>query len=146
MELTSPVFDDGATIPARYARDGADVPPPLRWSGVPAGTAELALEVRDPDAPRGTFVHWIVAGLDPGIDGIDDGRLPARVEGRNGWGDVGYGGPQPPPGDPPHRYVFTLFALAEPSGLASGASHVEFVDAIRGKELTEAELVGRYAR
>jgi phosphatidylethanolamine-binding protein (PEBP) family uncharacterized protein len=90
-------------------------------------------------------VHWIAAGIDPTAVGID-GRGPAGiVEGRNGWGDRGYGGPQPPKGDPPHRYVFTLYALAEPSGFAGG-SHVEFVDALRHKELTEARLTGRFAR
>jgi hypothetical protein len=146
IELSSPAFDDGGTIPARYARDGADVPPPLRWSGVPAGTAELALEITDPDAPSGGFIHWIVAGLNPALDGLDDGRLPPRIEGRNGWGEIGYGGPQPPMRDPPHRYVFTLYALAEPSGLREGAGHVDFVDALRGKELTEGQLIGRYAR
>ncbi|HEX7097014.1 MAG TPA: YbhB/YbcL family Raf kinase inhibitor-like protein [Acidimicrobiales bacterium] len=146
IKLTSPAFHDGGGIPARYARDGADVPPPLRWSGIPAGTVELALVLVDPDAPSGMFVHWIVAGLDPTLPGLDDGARVPKVEGRNSWGEIGYGGPQPPPHDPPHRYVFTLYALAEPSGFRHGASHVEFVDAIRGKELTSGQLVGRYAR
>jgi Raf kinase inhibitor-like YbhB/YbcL family protein len=145
IELSSPAFQDGAAIPAQYSRDGADVPPPLRWTGVPAGTAELALEVMDPDAPRGPFVHWLVAGIDPAATDLDAASA-SRVEGRNGWGEVGYGGPQPPPRDPPHRYVFTLYALAEPSGFVKGADHMEFVDSIRGKELTEGRLTGRYAR
>lgn len=144
--LSSPAFADGGAIPARYSRDGADVPPPLRWSGIPAGTAELALVLVDPDAPRGTFVHWIVAGLDPTLDGIEDGAPTHKVEGMNSWGEIGYGGPQPPPDDPPHRYVFTLYALAEPSKLVRGARYVDFVDAIRGKELTEGRLVGLFAR
>lgn len=144
--LTSPAFADGGAIPARYSRDGDDVPPPLRWTGIPAGTAELALVVVDHDAPRGAFVHWIVAGLDPTLDGIDDGVATRKVEGVNSWGEVGYGGPQPPRGDPPHRYVFTLYALAEPSKFVNGARYVDFVDAIRGKELTEGHLVGLYAR
>jgi len=144
--LTSPAFADGGVIPARYARDGDDVPPPLRWSGIPAGTAELALVLVDHDAPRGAFIHWIVAGLDPTLDGIEDGAATRKVEGVNSWGEIGYGGPQPPRGDPPHRYVFTLYALAEPSKLVEGARYVDFVDAIRGKELTEGRLVGRYAR
>jgi len=144
--LTSPAFADGGAIPARYSRDGDDVPPPVRWTGIPAGTAELALVVVDHDAPRGAFVHWIVAGLDPTLDGIDDGVATRKVEGVNSWGEVGYGGPQPPRGDPPHRYVFTLYALAEPSKFVNGARYVDFVDAIRGKELTEGHLVGLYAR
>jgi Raf kinase inhibitor-like YbhB/YbcL family protein len=143
IELTSPAFSDGETIPARYSRDGLNEPPPLEWTGVPAGTAELAVVVLDPDAPRGTFVHWIVAGLDPALPGIGEGPTPA-VEGRNGWGEVGYGGPKPPPGDRPHRYIFTLYALAEPTGFVSGAPHVELLDAMRGKELTEATLVGYF--
>jgi hypothetical protein len=89
MELHSPAFADGARIPDRHSRDGGNVPPPLRWTGVPQGTAELALEVTDPDAPSGSFVHWIVAGLDPALDGWD-GAGPC-TQGRNGWGQVGYG-------------------------------------------------------
>jgi Raf kinase inhibitor-like YbhB/YbcL family protein len=146
VELHSPAFEDGEPIPARYGREGDDRPPPLAWSGVPVGTAELAIEVLDPDAPNGTFVHWIAAGIDPAAVGCDGAGPPGTVEGRNGWGDLGYGGPRPPKGDPAHRYVFTLYALAEPSGFAEGGSHVEFVDALRHKELTEAKLTGRFAR
>jgi Raf kinase inhibitor-like YbhB/YbcL family protein len=146
VELRSPAFVDGALIPARYGRDGDDCPPPLEWSSVPVGTAELAIEVLDPDAPSGTFVHWIAAGIDPTATGIDGGTAPGMIEGRNGWGEVGYGGPRPPKGDPAHRYVFTLYALAEPSGFEAGGGHVEFVDALRHKELTQATLTGRFAR
>lgn len=145
IELTSSAFSDGGAIPAHYSRDGADVPPPLRWTGIPAGTAELALEMLDPDAPNGTFVHWLVAGIDPSSTALD-GAHGRVVEGTNGWHEVGYGGPRPPDGDPPHRYVFTLYALAEPSQFPAGGGHLEFVDAIRGKELTEGRLVGVYSR
>jgi Raf kinase inhibitor-like YbhB/YbcL family protein len=145
IELTSAAFRDGGAIPAQYAREGSDVPPPLRWSGIPAGTAELALELIDPDAPNGPFVHWLVAGLEPSSTGID-ATSAAFVEGRNGWGEIGYGGPRPPEGDDAHRYVFTLYALAEPSGFVKGADHMDFVDAIRGKELTSVRLTGRFAR
>jgi Raf kinase inhibitor-like YbhB/YbcL family protein len=144
IELTSPAFHDGGAIPAVHSRDGSDVPPPLRWTGVPAGTAELALEVIDPDAPRGPFVHWLVAGIDPGSTGLE--ASAAKVEGTNGWGEIGYGGPQPPKDDPPHRYVFTLYALAEPSNFRPGDGHLEFVDAIRGKDLTEARITGLFSR
>ncbi len=96
IDVTSPAFDEGAPIPERYARQGSNVPPPLQWSGVPAGTRELALVVQDPDAPRGPFVHWIVAGLPPTAEGVDGGELPSgAVEGRNDFGEVGYDGPEP---------------------------------------------------
>jgi hypothetical protein len=94
MELCSPVFADGERIPDRFARDGANVPPPLRWTGVAQGTAELAIEVTDPDAPKGTFVHWIVAGLDPALEGWDDDRRPpARKVATAGekWATAGLG-------------------------------------------------------
>jgi Raf kinase inhibitor-like YbhB/YbcL family protein len=146
MTLQSPAFADGEAMPPRFSREGEDLPPPLEWDGVPVGTAELVLELTDPDAPRGAFVHWIAAGLDPRLDRYDPERPPLRVEGRNGWGEVGYGGPRPPAGDPPHRYVFTLYALAEPSALPPGASHVDLVDALRAKVLSEARLVARFAR
>lgn len=147
VQLTSPTFDDGGPIPERHAKDGDDVSPPLRWTGVPPGTAELALLVRDPDAPGGTFTHWIVANLDPGLEGLETGELPElAVEGLNDFGDVGYGGPQPPAGDPPHRYVFQLLALRRNSGLSHGASYQQFHDAVQGKQMARGELVGRYGR
>src|SRR5688572_20049721 len=117
ITLTSPAFADGEAIPERHTCSGEDVAPPLAWSGVPDGTAELALLVEDPDAPGGTFVHWVLAGLDPSSGGLAEGTVPAgAVEGRNGFRRRGYGGPCPPPGRP-HRYVFMLFAAAEPLGL-----------------------------
>ena len=114
---------------------------------MPANTAELALLVRDPDAPSGTFTHWIVANLDPGLTSLDPGELPElAVEGRNDFGDVGYGGPEPPAGDPPHRYVFQLLALRQSSGLTHGVGYQQFHDAVQGKEMARGELVGRYGR
>lgn len=147
IEVTSPAFDDGGSIPERYARDGEDVFPPLRWSGVPEGARQLAISVEDPDAPGGTFVHWIVAGLDPQLDGLDSGELPeASVEGRNGFGDVGYGGPQPPEGDDPHRYVFTVYALDDDVRFEPGADPRQFHDAVQGKVMATGQLTGRFAR
>jgi Raf kinase inhibitor-like YbhB/YbcL family protein len=147
IELTSAAFADGDTIPDKYARLGDNVSPPLAWSGVPEGTIELALIVEDPDAPSGTFTHWIVSGLGPDTEGLAEGELPARaVEGSNDFGEDGYGGPQPPPGDPPHRYVFTLLALGSETELAPGTSAVEFHDAVQGNELARGQLTGRYGR
>jgi Raf kinase inhibitor-like YbhB/YbcL family protein len=147
IELTSPAFDDGGTIPERYARDGDDVFPPLRWSGVPGGTRQLALSVEDPDAPDGTFVHWVVAGLDAELDRLESGELPeTAVEGRNDFGDVGYGGPQPPEGDDAHRYVFTLSALDDDVRFEPGAEPRTFHDALQGKVIATGQLTGRFAR
>lgn len=147
IQLTSPAFDDGGTIPERHVRLGGNVSPPLAWSGVPAGTIELALLVQDPDAPSGTFTHWVVARLAPDLEALEEGQLPdGAVEGSNDFGEEGYGGPQPPPGDPPHRYIFTLLALGEESGLAGGASAQDLHDAVQGKELAQGRLVGRYGR
>lgn len=147
IELRSPEFDDGGTIPERYSRAGDDLFPPLQWSGVPSVTRQLALTVQDPDAPDGTFVHWVVAGIDPGLDRRDAGELPeGAAEGRNDFGEVGYGGPQPPEGDPPHRYVFTLLALDDDVQLSPGAEPAAFHDAVQGKELARGQLTGRFAR
>jgi Raf kinase inhibitor-like YbhB/YbcL family protein len=147
IELRSPDFDDGERIPDRYAKDHENVFPALEWSGVPASTRELALVVEDPDAPRGRFVHWTVSGLPPDVERLAGGHLPrGAIEGRNDFGDVGYGGPLPPKGDPPHRYVFTLFALDDTLELQPGADPRTFHDAVQGKELARAQLTGRYGR
>lgn len=147
IELRSSAFSDHAPIPARYSREGENVPPPLEWSGVPADAVELAIVVEDPDAPGGTFTHWIVAGLPPVDGAIEDGALPSgTVEGRNDFGEDGYGGPQPPPGDDPHRYFFKLFAAREPLGLSDGARPVEVGQALEGKTAATGTLVGTFGR
>lgn len=120
VRLSSTAFANGASIPARYTCTGADVSPPLRWSGVPAGTKELALAMIDSDAPGGPFTHWVLAGIPP-----TDNRLPAHlgltgaVPGRNDFGKLLYRGPCPPAGRA-HRYVIELLALPAPSGLTPG--------------------------
>ena len=140
MELTSPAFAAGEPIPAAHTCDGADTPPPLGWSGVPAGAQALALIVDDPDAPRGTWLHWTVWNLP-----VAPGALPgAGVEGVNDFGNVGWGGPCPPSGT--HRYVFRLFALDAPLALAEGASRAELEGAMKGHVLARAELMGTYRR
>ena len=140
--LTSPAFADGGAIPTEHSCDGGDKPIPLAWSGVPEGTAELALVMDDPDA-RG-FVHWVVVGIPPSASGFDNGELPAGAqEGSTGFG-VGYGGPCPPSGT--HHYEFTLYALSSPLG-AGGSPTAEAVRAAAAdKTLGEAELTGTYAR
>ncbi|WP_433231713.1 YbhB/YbcL family Raf kinase inhibitor-like protein [Actinomadura formosensis] len=147
MTLGSPEFADDGPIPAAHSRRAGDASPALRWSGVPAAAVELALTCEDPDAPGGTFVHWMLAGIPRDLDGlatrVEDPRI---ARGRNDFGDLGYGGPHPPPGDAPHRYVFTLYALRPPSGLTSGFTSADMRAALKGKVLATATLTGTYAR
>jgi Raf kinase inhibitor-like YbhB/YbcL family protein len=130
LEIRSSALAEGDTVPVRFTCDGDGVSPPLSWSGVPEDSAELRISVRDPDAPRGTFTHWLVNGIDPSSSGVDEGAVPAggKVE-TNSFGEKGYGGPCPPRGGGPHRYVFT----------------VEAIDAA-GDVLATAELTTTYGR
>jgi Raf kinase inhibitor-like YbhB/YbcL family protein len=145
LRLESPAFSDGDPIPTRHTCEGDDVSPPLAWSGVREGTRSLALIVDDPDAPFGTFVHWTGWGIDPGSGGLEAGASPP-VEGENGFGRDGYGGPCPPPGHGPHRYFHRLYALDAELDLEPGASREQLEDAIEGHVLAEARLVGTYER
>jgi Raf kinase inhibitor-like YbhB/YbcL family protein len=118
IELTSPAFAPGSSIPRRFTCDGEDASPPLGWDGVPAGARELALLVEDPDAPNGTFVHWTLFAIPPDTTGLREGEVPrGALEGENSFGDRGYGGPCPPEHDEPHRYVFSVYALRAPLDL-----------------------------
>jgi Raf kinase inhibitor-like YbhB/YbcL family protein len=144
--VSSPAFSDGDEIPQRFTCDGADVSPPLGFAGIPENTAELALLVEDPDAPGGTFTHWLMWGINPGQSSLGEGEVPAGgVQGTNDFGRLGYGGPCPPPG-PPHRYVFTAFALSEPLDLPAGASAADLKRAMAGKVLDSGQLTGWYQR
>jgi Raf kinase inhibitor-like YbhB/YbcL family protein len=147
MRLTSPAFAPGAMIPTGFTCDDHDVPPPLRWSGLPASTVELALTLEDLDTPGRRFVHWVAWGIDPASHGLPDGVVPAGVhEGRNRAGRDGYLGPCPSAGSDPHRYRFTLYALRRHLVLGPDATIDQLRPAIRGLVLGRAELVGRYAR
>jgi len=153
IRLTSPAFADGDTIPARYTCDGADLSPPLRWSHLPPGTKALALICDDPDAPGGTWQHWLLVNLSPDLGGLAEGEgstgetLPAgAVLGVNSWGKRRYGGPCPPPGKP-HRYYFRLFALSEPvPGAEAGLDRAALDAALAGRVLAEGRLMGTYRR
>jgi Raf kinase inhibitor-like YbhB/YbcL family protein len=145
LQISSTAFSDGHTIPQRHTCEGDNVSPPLSWSGTPSEARSLALIVDDPDAPSGTFVHWLAWGLDPGSNGLDEGQ-PAPVEGTNGFGEKGYGGPCPPPGHGPHRYFHRLYALSSELDLAAGASREELDAALEGRVVGTAELVGTYER
>jgi Raf kinase inhibitor-like YbhB/YbcL family protein len=121
IQIESPVLSEGEAVPARFTCDGENVSPPLRWSGVPDDAKELRISVTDPDAASGSFTHWLVTGVDPSATEVEEGTVPAGgMEGRNDFGDTGYGGPCPPKGAP-HRYVFSVEALdASGAVLASG--------------------------
>jgi Raf kinase inhibitor-like YbhB/YbcL family protein len=143
FEITSAAFKAGGTIPSRYSCDGENVSPPLSFAGAPADTRSLALVVDDPDAPVGTFTHWLAWGIDPGADGLDEGQAAPR-EGRNGFGTTGYAGPCPPRGR--HRYFFRLHALDAELDLQPGADRDRLERALDGHVLETAELMGGYER
>jgi Raf kinase inhibitor-like YbhB/YbcL family protein len=144
MQLMSTAFSDGGTIPKQFSRDGLDKSPSLEIEDVPAGAKSLALIMDDPDAPRGVFTHWVLFNVSPGTKEIRENAPPVMAtQGRNDWGDVGYGGPQPPSGE--HHYIFKLFALDTVLSLSRGATRGEVEKAMDGHILDEAELTGRYA-
>jgi Raf kinase inhibitor-like YbhB/YbcL family protein len=143
IELRSPSFGDHQPIPTRHAKDHDNLSPALEWSGVTEEAVELAVLCEDPDAPRGTFIHWVLAGLEPTAPGLVEGERPAAaVEGRNDFGEERYSGPQPPVGDPPHRYCFWVFAASAPLELTAGASAEDLRRALEGGELASGTLVG----
>jgi Raf kinase inhibitor-like YbhB/YbcL family protein len=149
--LTSTAFAQGAEIPAEFTCKGADTSPALEWQGAPAQVAVFALITDDPDAPDGTWVHWVAWNLPPSAH-----SLPADVpkqpelndgtrQGRNDFQRVGYSGPCPPPGKP-HRYFFRLYALNRKVELAPGATRAELDAAIKNYIVAEAEYMGTFHR
>jgi Raf kinase inhibitor-like YbhB/YbcL family protein len=143
LRLVSPAFKAGGAIPRAYTCDGSDTSLPLRIAGVPRGTVELVLVMRDPDAPSGNFIHWALAGINPSTTAFPAGGVPSLVApGRNSFGTLGYRGPCPPAGDKPHHYVLTLIALSAPSGLRAGFNP----DQLRTGALAIATLIGTYRR
>lgn len=145
FRVTSPGFADAGPIPARFTADGANISPELRIAGVSGGAKSLALIMDDPDAPRGTWVHWVLWNIPPGTIVIPEGSEPqTSVGGRNSWGRTGYGGPSPPSGT--HRYFFKLYALDDVIDLPRGADAAELERAMVGHILGEAQLMGTYTR
>ena len=152
LTLTSPAFADGDRLPDKYARAGRNLSPPLRWAGVPEGTRSLVLVLDDPDAPNGTFHHWCVYNLPPDRAQLAESaetapdRQHLRIA-RNDFGNAHYDGPEPPPGDPPHRYRFRLAALAVPSlALPARAGIAEIWAEARKRAIEEAELAATWSR
>jgi Raf kinase inhibitor-like YbhB/YbcL family protein len=145
MNLTSNAFQDGGTIPKRFTCDGRDISPPLRWSEVPRATREFAVLVEDPDADR--FVHWTVLSIPADADGIEEGRVPAgALETENSFGKRGWGGPCPPEGDDPHRYVFALYASDDPLPLDRNSSPDDVRTALADHAIARGTLTGRFGR
>jgi Raf kinase inhibitor-like YbhB/YbcL family protein len=143
MQLTSPAFDHDGEIPVRFTCDGDDVSPPLTLGDVPAAAVALVVIMDDPDAPGGTWDHWVEYDIAP-LGEIPEDAGPLGMPGENSWGRTGYGGPCPPDGE--HRYFFTVYALGSRLDLPAGADKAAVLDAIEGKVLDEATLMGRYRR
>lgn len=150
LKVTSPAFKDGGMIPSKFTCDGEDISPALEWPSVPDQTKSIALICDDPDAPRGTFVHWVLYNLPP-----DTRKLPENVkaggtwpngacQGTNDFGAAGFNGPCPPGGT--HRYFFKLYAMDVPVSLPPGARKADLLQAMKGHILAEGQLVGKYKR
>jgi len=149
FQVFSSAFADGGWIPGLHSCDGADLSPSLEWSGAPSETRSFALIVEDPDAPAGVWCHWLLYDIGPRIRAMPQGYKPGSlgVGGTNDFGKIGYGGPCPPKGHGAHRYFFKLSALnIQSTGLPSGATRAEFLNAIKGHVLAEAQHMGRFER
>jgi Raf kinase inhibitor-like YbhB/YbcL family protein len=151
LVLSSAAFAEGAAVPARHTCEGENLSPPLAWTGVPVGTRSFALICDDPDAPRGTWVHWLLWNLPADAVELGEGvprkpELPSGArQGINDGGDVGYSGPCPPPGGP-HRYYFRLHALDSTLNLPPGVNRPELEAAMAGHVLAHAVTMGTYER
>ena len=148
--LDTKAFPKGGEIPVKYTCSGDDVSPALSWSGAPQDAKSFALIVDDPDAPSGTFTHWVVYDLPATARQLSENvskseDVSGGRQGRNDFRRVGYGGPCPPPGKP-HRYFFRLYALNAALNLPAGASRQNVEAAMRGHVLAQAELMGKFAR
>jgi hypothetical protein len=149
LHLTTAAFQNGGFIPTEFTCDGADNSPALAWTDPPAGTKGLAVIVDDPDAPDGTWVHWVLYDVPGDTRKLEEGiakdrQLPGGArQGRNDFGKIGYNGPCPPKGSP-HRYFFKLYALDRKTSLKAGASKAELERAMKGHILADAEVVGLF--
>lgn len=150
IQVTSPAFSEGEPIPSKYTCDGADISPPLQWRNLPEATQSLALICEDPDAPLGTWVHWVLYALPPSVTRLQEGVPPTEVldsgakQGTNDFKRLGYGGPCPPRGT--HRYFFRLYGLDTKLDLGPGANKKDLVRAMEGHILAQGALMGTYQR
>lgn len=153
MKLTSSAFQNGETIPERYTCEGEDLSPPLHIEGVPHAAQSLALIVEDPDAPKGTFTHWLLWNLSTQLTDLPEGLpqektvpgLSPAVQGKNDFGTIGYRGPCPPHGTT-HRYRFRLLALNATLRLNPGSDQHRLDQELEGKIVGETDLVGTFGR
>lgn len=150
IKLTSPAFKEGEAIPRTYTCDGINITPPLEWSGVPKTARTIAIVADDPDAPGGTWVHWVLYNLPADNIGLVE-NLPATetlkaggLQGRNDFGKIGYGGPCPPSGS--HRYFFRIYALDGELLLKAGATKAELLKAMDDHVVLQGQLMGTYRR
>ena len=150
MQITSPAFAEGSMIPVKYTCDGQDISPPLAWKDAPSGTKSFALISDDPDAPVGTWVHWVAYNIPPNMNSLGENVKPEKEfkdgmrQGNNDWPKIGYGGPCPPGGT--HRYYFKLYALDAMLALKPGATKAQVLQAMEGHVLAEAQLMAKYKR
>ena len=151
IPLTSSAFAEGELIPAKHTCDGEDASPPLNWTGVPGAAKSLAMICDDPDAPMGTWVHWVIYGLPPTVAELAE-KVPTTEtlangarQGINDFKRIGYGGPCPPSGRP-HRYFFKLYALDAEIPLKPRATKKDLLRAMDGHVLAEGQLMGKYQR
>lgn len=150
LKVTSSAFKEGEMIPKKYTCDDRNVSPPLAWSEAPSGTKSLALICDDPDAPAGTWVHWVLFNVPASTRELPENVAPEKTlavgerQGRNSWGKIGYGGPCPPSGT--HRYYFKIQALDISLALEAGATKEDLEKAMRGHILAQGQLMGRYKR
>ena len=144
MKIKSPAFESGQVIPERFSQYDVNRSPPLDFAEVPSKAQSLVLIMDDPDAPRGTFTHWVVFNIDANTAGFDENKTPKNVRlANNDYDKSEYAGPRPPNGE--HRYFFRLYALDKRLDLSNGARRSEVEHAMRGHILAEAEWMGRYA-
>jgi Raf kinase inhibitor-like YbhB/YbcL family protein len=149
FKLMSSAFPEGGTIPKLHTCEGPDLSPALEWSGAPDKTKSFALIVDDPDAPAGTWNHWLLWDIPAFTQSLSQGFKPGQAgeSGTNDFGKLGYGGPCPPKGHGAHRYCFKLYALGVPShGLKAGAERTDVDKAVRGHILAETQYMGRFER
>jgi Raf kinase inhibitor-like YbhB/YbcL family protein len=145
IQITSSAFTEGKAIPRIYTCDDKNVSPPLEWTGVPSETVSLALIMDDPDAPMGTWVHWVLYNLPTNLNGLEQGKSGGGMEGKNDFNRLGYGGPCPPKGSN-HRYYIKIYALDTMLDLKSGGTMAQVESAIRDHILAQGQLMGRYGR